>query len=92
MARMDWSKKRPYKGQYEEKYDPGTVMPNGRVVSVARPDGLAARAAAAEAEWLAERAKKRSKQRAARRAAKRKPTAGERARMKLIRQQLSLSE
>jgi hypothetical protein len=74
MARLEWSKSRKLQsGEYEEKYDPGTGLRNGRVVPVARPDSLAARAALAEQEWLAEREKKRKQQRARRRA-KNKPT------------------
>ena len=66
---LEWSKSRKLRnGEYEEKYDPGTVLRNGRVVPVARPDSLAARAALAEQEWLAEREKKRKPQRARRRA------------------------
>lgn len=42
MARMNWSKARKYSG-YEEKYDPGTVLRNGRVVVGSR-HGLTARA------------------------------------------------
>lgn len=93
MARLEWSKSRKLRtGEYAEKYDPGTVMRNGRVVPVARPDSLAARAAQAEKEWLEARAKKRKQQRARRRAEKKAPTRAETARLKVIRQQLGLSE
>lgn len=37
MAKMNWSRARKYSG-YEEKYERGTVMPNGRVVGGARCD------------------------------------------------------
>jgi len=93
MARLEWSKSRKLRtGEYEEKYDPGTELRNGRVVSVIRPDSLAARAAQAEKEWLAEREKKRKQQRARRRAAKKPPTRAEQTRLKMIRRQLGLSE
>jgi hypothetical protein len=41
---------------FEEKYEPGTELKNGRVVLPRRPDSLAARAAEAEAKWIEERA------------------------------------
>jgi hypothetical protein len=90
MARLEWSKSRKLRtGEFEEKYDPGTVLRNGRVVPVARADSLAVRAALAEQEWLAERAKKRKQQRARRRAEKKRPTRAEETRLKMIRRQLS---
>jgi|APCry1669192522_1035417.scaffolds.fasta_scaffold01101_9 hypothetical protein len=93
MARLKWSKSRKLRaGEYEEKYDPGTVMKNGRVVPELRPDSLAARAAKAEQEWLADRKKRRNQQRARRRAETKSPSRAERARLKMIRRQLSLSE
>lgn len=93
MARLDYRKTRKLKrGEYEEKYDPGTVMPNGRTVSTTRPDNLATRAAKAEQKWLEERAQKRQQRRAKRRARNRRPTRAEEARLKAIRQQLGLAE
>lgn len=90
MARLDYRKSRKLRvGEYEEKYDPGTVMQNGRVVSGGRPDSLAARAAAAEKEWLEGRAKARKQRRARRQAAKKKPNRGEEARLRAIKRQLT---
>lgn len=43
MARMNWSRARKYSG-YEEKYDPGTVLKNGRVVIAGRQHSLTTRA------------------------------------------------
>lgn len=52
MARMDWKRGRKFRGS-EEKYEPGTVMGNGRVVPSPDRDNLAMRAAQAERDWLA---------------------------------------
>jgi hypothetical protein len=51
MARMDWKKSRKYR-VFEEKYEPGTMLKNGRVVPPAPMDSLAVRAAKVEREWL----------------------------------------
>ncbi len=93
MARLEWSKSRKLRaGEYEEKYDPGTVLRNGRTVPVARPDSLAARATQAEKEWLAEREKARKQRKAKRRAQKKLPNRAEATRLKAIRRQLGLGE
>jgi len=49
--RMDWRKTRKFK-DHEEKYQPGKVFDNGRVVSDKPRDSLDARARREEAEWL----------------------------------------
>lgn len=93
MGKMNWS--RPPKlreGDYEEKYDAGTVMRNGRVVAGSPQGSLAARAARAEKEWLGVRAKAAAEQRARRRKQKKPPTRAELARVKAIRSQLGLVE
>jgi hypothetical protein len=51
MGKMNWSKARKFR-DFEEKYEPGTVMQNGRVVGSGPRNGLAAKAAKAEREWL----------------------------------------
>jgi hypothetical protein len=50
VKRLDWTKAKPIR-EREEKYEPGTILPNGR--RVRNPaDSMAARAAAAEQEFL----------------------------------------
>jgi len=50
MARIDWKRARKFSGSVE-KYEPGKVLDNGRVVQ--QPlDDLAKRAQYAEREWL----------------------------------------
>ena len=91
MGKMNWSRPPKFReGDYEEKYESGTVMRNGRVVAGAPQGSLAARAARAEKEWLAERAAAAAKQRSQRRAAKKPPSRGELMRMKAIRAQLGM--
>ena len=48
---MDWRKARKFK-DHEEKYQPGKVFDNGRVIADKPRDGLDAKARKAEAEWL----------------------------------------
>lgn len=92
MGRLNWSKPRKLRDyEIEEKYEPGTVMGNGRMVSYAPRDTLAARAAAAERDWLAEKAEKTKRQKARRRKNKKPPTPGELTRLKAIRRQLDPS-
>lgn len=91
MSKLDWKKTRKVR-DYEEKYEPGTEMRNGRVVAPRRPDSLAARAAQAEAEWLAAREQKAKKQRQSRRNARKKPNVGQIQRIKQIRSQLGRPE
>lgn len=50
MKRINWTKARKFKIS-EEKYDDGSVLKNGRVVTSPK-DSLSARAAAAEKRWL----------------------------------------
>lgn len=78
MAKINWTKTRKFR-DYEEKYEPGTELKNGRVVAPRRPDSLAARAAKAEAEWLAERERAAKARRQRRRKAKRGPAKAQRA-------------
>jgi len=48
---MDWKKGRKFR-DVQEKYEPGTVLKNGRMVPFAPAGSLAARAARAELEWV----------------------------------------
>jgi hypothetical protein len=60
MSKIDWNKARKFK-ESEEKYTPGAVLSNWRVIRDAPRDGLDARARLAEQRWMAtlsERAKK----------------------------------
>ena len=57
MAKINWSKARKFQS-FEEKYQPGTVLRNGRVVAPAESrDQLSARAASAMREFEANMAK-----------------------------------
>lgn len=90
MARINWSKTRKYRS-YEEKYEPGTELRNGRVVQPRRPDSLAARAAEAERKWIEDREAKAKQQRQRRRKARQKapkPSLAQEQRIKKIRDQL----
>jgi len=63
MAGMDWSKARKFKAR-EEKYAPGKVLDNGRMISATPRDSLEARARKAEKIWEGEQTKKAEKQQA----------------------------
>jgi hypothetical protein len=96
MSGLNWNKTRKFR-EYEEKYIPGTVMDNGRVISDRPRDQLAARAAKAEEQWLLERAEKAKERRQRRRAAKKakkqqEPTRGQMKRLGAIREQLGLPD
>jgi hypothetical protein len=91
MAKINWGRTRKFR-DYEEKYEPGTQLPNGRIVVARRPDSLAARAAEAEKQWIEGKAQKAKKQRQRRRNARRKPTKAQLQRIKQIRVQLGYSE
>lgn len=90
MSKLSWKKARKFR-DYEEKYEPGTELRNGRIVQPRKPDSLARRAAYAEIEWLADKAAKAKKQRQRRRQARRKPTSAENGRIRQIRSQLGQS-
>lgn len=91
MSKLSWKKARKFR-DYEEKYEPGTELRNGRIVQPRKPDSLAARAAQAEKQWLADREQATKKQRQRRRNARRKPTHAQSQRIKQIRSQLGCSE
>jgi hypothetical protein len=95
MAKINWNKTRKFR-DFEEKYEPGTELKNGRVVLPRRPDSLAARAAEAEAKWIEERAAAAKKQRQQRRKARyarkarKPPTNAQQRRIDQIRSDLGL--
>jgi hypothetical protein len=91
MTKINWSRTRKFR-EYEEKFEPGTELRNGRIVAPKRPDSLAARAAQAEKDWLDQRAAKAKKQRRRRRKGRQKPSNAEMHRLKQIRSQLGYSE
>lgn len=51
MAKMNWKKARQFRSS-EEKYEPGTVLKNGRVVPAAPRDPIGIAAAKAERKWV----------------------------------------
>jgi hypothetical protein len=92
---MNWSKRKLRAGEYEEKYDPGTELRNGRAVAPIKLIGLAARAAEAEKAWINGKAAKAKKQRQRRLRAKqdaKRPSHAETARLAQIRSQLCYSD
>ena len=60
---MDWRKARKFTSS-EEKYEPGKVFENGRVIADVPRDSLEKRAREAERKWLQEREAKKGKQKA----------------------------
>jgi len=51
MKRMDWKKAKRFSAT-EEKYKPGSVLDNGRVIADKPRDSLDARARQVEKRWL----------------------------------------
>jgi hypothetical protein len=93
MARMDWNKNRKYSVR-EEKYEPGSILENGRVVVGPTRDDLAKRAGWAEQKWLKQMgmnslqdSPKQAKQPRKKKWSK-KPTKGQQVRLRMIRGQL----
>lgn len=92
MARMDWNKSKKYSAR-EEKYDPGKVLDNGRVVIGPAPDDLAKRAGWAERKWLKQMgittlAETPKRDRPKKKKWSKKPTKAQQVRLRMIRSQL----